>query len=111
VSEMDLGKLVIYGDYLAYDTGKHNCVGGDEASSGLHEGYCGLEPVAPLKEVWKALKTTRIVRDKPLEKLVKRDHVLRVDVEKPGYRHSTPVELDTPEVDATFEKGWRRWLG
>jgi hypothetical protein len=105
-SRIDLSKLGIFSNYLAYDTGEHNCAGGFEGYP--HEAHCGLEPVASVEEVWNALKTVRIVRDKPLEKQVKRDRVMRLDVEKPGYRHWTSIELDTPEVDATFEKGWRR---
>jgi hypothetical protein len=108
VAEIDLNNLVIYGDWLAYDTGEHNCVGGDEASSGVHEEGCGLEPVASLQEVWNALNVARIVRDKPLEKLVKCDRVMRLEKKSPGFQRWTSVELDTPEVDATFEKGWRK---
>jgi len=103
--DIDLSKLVIIGDYLAYDTGEHNCVGSDEASSGMHEPYCGCEPICPLEHMWNALKSNGVVSDKPaLPQLVKRDTVMRRNWKYDGHLiYWESVQLDTHEVDLSFE--------
>lgn len=44
-------KYEVYGEWLVAVTDGCNCNGGDAASSGMHEPYCGMEPLVRLDRI------------------------------------------------------------
>jgi len=66
-------KVSVFNDWLVYDTGEHNCVGGTIEASGMHEPQCGLEPIAKMDEVWDALIAAGLVVLKQAQEETKPD--------------------------------------